>query len=748
MLRCTNYLGNAVLARSMGWVVAGCPLFDGSLYGYALQLLRVRGRNALAHIDTVLVHSKGQFHAELESLEYAACTRELSKGGLVKSVRPLERMGTWLPEYAVPQGTCVSLVIPTGIQTGYMRSLLDSLHRYPQDNLAEIILVCSPDQVSEVEYALANVQVKVPYKIVELEQESYNHGAALNVGISHAANPYILVSDDDTEIIQEQWLAPLLGIAAQSDVGCVAPRLLTNRGADARVTGGPLVLGINGASAPYNGDLGLLLECGVQSRLQLTQDVGGVTGHFFLFRKADWTALNGFDVATFGLWFTVLDFCLRMSQRGKRHVWTPLVSVMHQGGKTVSTLTGDVRMRLKMADSELTERNNLLRYWAETLANDPNYNRHLSLLMPFDIESTIVVDWNPRRHDRPRVLACPLTSGAGQYRVVEPLNALQDGGLAQTCAVIPLNRGQSRILQPLELVRAAPDKLILQHSVDDAQLGMIEKYKLAMPNITIIQMVDDVLGEVPVKHPNWNFQKREGHQRMVQALKKSDRLVVTTETLLQHYKKYVADVRLLPNCLDKQWADLRQVHASPERLRVGWVGAGQHRGDLELITEVVKQLAPEVDWVFMGMCTDEIKPYLKEFHGFVSIDEYPNKMASLRLDIAIAPLETNFFNECKSNLRLLEYGALGWPVVCSDVFPYRTLDAPVSRCSDSVEEWVAALRVLINDEALRLRKGAELNTWVQTHFLLKNRLSEWHSAIFNKTVDSVATAQSLQEALA
>jgi len=297
--------------------------------------------------------------------------------------------------------------------------------------------------------------------------------------------------------------------------------------------------------------------------------------------------------------------------------------------------------------------------------------------------------------------------------------------------VIPLQRSQSRILQPLELVRAAPDKLILQHSVDDAQLGMIEKYKLAMPNITIIQMVDDVLGEVPVKHPNWNFQKREGHQRMVQALKKSDRLVVTTETLLQHYKKYVADVRLLPNCLDKQWADLRQVRASPQRLRVGWVGAGQHRGDLELITEVIKQLAPEVDWVFMGMCTDEIKPYLKEFHGFVSIGEYPKKMASLQLDIAIAPLESNFFNECKSNLRLLEYGAMGWPVVCSDVFPYRTMDAPVIRCSDSVDEWVAALRLLIGDEALRLRMGAELNAWVQANFLLRSRLAEWQSSIFD-----------------
>jgi hypothetical protein len=47
---------------------------------------------------------------------------------------------------------------------------------------------------------------------------------------------------------------------------------------------------------------------------------------------------------------------------------------------------------------------------------------------------------------------------------------------------------------------------------------------------------------------------------------------------------------------------------------VGWVGAQQHQGDLALIIDVVKQTADEVEWVFMGMCLPEMRPYIAEEH--------------------------------------------------------------------------------------------------------------------------------------
>lgn len=729
LLRCTNYLGNAVLVRTRSWAQGDCPLNGADIYRHALDLLCNKGRTALAHIDTVLSYIAGGLDAQSENREFAAARSALVDSKIAKNVLPSEALGTWLVEYPCPESATVSMVVPSGLQTGYLRSLIESLHTYPQSNLAEVIVVTAPDQVSEVEYALSDVDPGVPVVIVQLVQNSYCHARALNAGIAKASSEFVLVCDDDIEMLHSDWLKPLLGIALQPDVGCVVPRLMANHGQDARVVGGPMVLGINGAAASYNGEEGRVEEAGVYSRLQLTQDVSTVAGHCFVLRASDWERVGRFNEHEFGLWHTVLDFCLRLSQAGKRHVWTPRSNVLHHGGKTVSSLVRDTRNRLRMADSDLQERDALLLKWAKELSSDPCYNRHLSLTAPYDLESIAVIDWHPKRRDRPRVLAVPLTSGAGQYRVIEPLNALQDASLVQTCVLIPPKRGMTRSLLPLELARAAPDRLILQHSVDDVQLGWIDKYRLVMPDLKIIQMVDDLLGDVPAKHPNRNFQTREGHQRMIQALKKSDILVVTTEPLKTHYQKYVADVRLIPNTLDKQWMGLRRTPAPREKLRVGWVGAGQHKGDLDLVTDVVRQLATEVDWVFMGMQTDEIAPYVKEFHGFVQIGDYPQKMADLDLDIAIAPLEANIFNECKSNLRLLEYGAMGWPVVCSDVFPYRSDDAPVIRCSPDVDEWLIALRKLIADRELRLRMGQELHDWVNAKFLLSNTVKKWESCL-------------------
>jgi glycosyltransferase involved in cell wall biosynthesis len=148
-----------------------------------------------------------------------------------------------------------------------------------------------------------------------------------------------------------------------------------------------------------------------------------------------------------------------------------------------------------------------------------------------------------------------------------------------------------------------------------------------------------------------------------------------------------------------------------------------------MVADVVATLAGEVDWIFMGMCPDKLRPFIHEFHSFVSIAEYPNKMASLDLDIAIAPLVDNLFNRCKSNLRLLEYGAMGWPVVCSDVYPYRTDDPPAVRVVNDTQAWVQAIRTLYAPE-VRQQLGQSLAKWVDEKFHLNQWVDEWSKALF------------------
>ncbi|MCE5394423.1 MAG: glycosyltransferase family 1 protein, partial [Acidithiobacillus sp.] len=158
--------------------------------------------------------------------------------------------------------------------------------------------------------------------------------------------------------------------------------------------------------------------------------------------------------------------------------------------------------------------------------------------------------------------------------------------------------------------------------------------------------------------------------------------------------------------------------------RVGWAGGVGHTGDLEMIADVVRDLSSEVDWVFFGLCPDGLRPYVKEFHSGVPLAQYPAKLASLDLDLALAPLEDNPFNEAKSHLRLLEYGILGYPVVCSDIYPYQG-DFPVWRVANRYRDWIRVIREALSDRQALSQMGDRLREHVRAHWLLENHLDDW-----------------------
>ncbi|MDR2788239.1 MAG: hypothetical protein LBD06_07755 [Candidatus Accumulibacter sp.] len=130
------------------------------------------------------------------------------------------------------------------------------------------------------------------------------------------------------------------------------------------------------------------------------------------------------------------------------------------------------------------------------------------------------------------------------------------------------------------------------------------------------------------------------------------------------------------------------------------------------------------------MMPEGLDPRAVEFHDYVrDFAAYPAKLASLDLDLAVAPLEQHPFNEAKSNLRLLEYGALGWPVICTDIFPYRTDDPPVTRLANETAQWIEAILERAAEPDALASEGDALRAWVQRHYLLENRLDDWLAAL-------------------
>ncbi|BCQ45647.1 hypothetical protein ERHA55_31740 [Erwinia rhapontici] len=177
------------------------------------------------------------------------------------------------------------------------------------------------------------------------------------------------------------------------------------------------------------------------------------------------------------------------------------------------------------------------------------------------------------------------------------------------------------------------------------------------------------------------------------------------------------------------WEPLHSLRNQGKKPRVGWAGGSSHRGDLEMIVDIIKEFAHDVEWVFFGMCPEKLRPYIHEYHQGVDISLYPEKLASLNLDLALAPVEDNIFNACKSNLRLLEYGVCGIPVICSNVACYTDDDLPVTRVNNRFIDWRDAIRMHLADQDASARMGAELQTAVRRDWMLTgNNVVEWATA--------------------
>ena len=288
-----------------------------------------------------------------------------------------------------------------------------------------------------------------------------------------------------------------------------------------------------------------------------------------------------------------------------------------------------------------------------------------------------------------------------------------------------------RVMSAAEMERMKPDVAVFHQTLNDQQLEALSQYDRYNTDVLKVFTIDDLISQVPEKssaYKNIMAGYRDAKTRLRRALQHCDRFIASTQPLADLCADMIEDIRVIPICLERDsWTQLKTKRGQGKKPRVGWAGAMQHQGDQEMIIDVVKETAAEVDWIFFGMCIDEIKPYATEIHDYVPLDEYPEKLASLNLDLAVAPLELHPFNEAKSDLRLLEYGVLGWPVVCTDIYPYR--EAPVTRLPNKPGVWIETIRKKISDMNLLAAEGSRLKSWVLANRILEDRLDVWLDAL-------------------
>ncbi len=246
----------------------------------------------------------------------------------------------------------------------------------------------------------------------------------------------------------------------------------------------------------------------------------------------------------------------------------------------------------------------------------------------------------------------------------------------------------------------------------------------------IIHDCDDLLWKIDDNNYNSKFLKPGEIDRMFRLMKLADCVTVSTEVLREKLEGWDIQAVVLPNCLyTEDWKGLEGKRRMGSRPRVGWAGqADVHLDDLFLIGKLVEVMGDEVEWVFFGSTPEHIQTLAPqcEVYPMVTIHDFPKQLAQLNLDLALAPLFPSAFNEGKSDLRILQYGMLGYPVIATDIQPYK--DTPVTRVSHDHHVWVETIRERLADMDSLEREGDQLREWVLANRMQGQVMSQYQLA--------------------
>lgn len=720
-----DYLLSFPLAMSRHWLfrrteVINAGGFDAAFpealeFDLILRLIENGGLRNIGHIsEPLLISSAPTFSPnddEIKALKCHVLARGYDNSEILQTLPRRYHI-----KYGHAERPLVSILIPTKDHLNILRRCVESVLEKTVYQNYEILIIDNNSETPETQDWLTGVDALDSDKIRVLRYPySFNYSAINNMAAKQARGEYLVLMNDDTAVLQGDWLEELLNHALRPEVGIVGAKLLYPNGT---IQHAGVVLGMNGPAK----HLFLAEPLSVKSymqRLEVDQNYSVVTAACLMIRKSIYDEVGGLDEETFKVSYNDVDLCLKVGAAGHLIVWTPHVTLLHES--SVSQIDLGVAVGKANIKRFRDEQEGIYAKWLPILANDPAYNRNFSLGgSDFALEFNNDLTWRPLSwRPLPVVIAQPSVPwGSANYRLIKPFDTLRNN-LKLDGAICPTS------LSIFELQRFNPDSIVLQRRLHEDGL---EAMRLINAYSKVFKVYE--LDEYPAPLNNVNGTVASiTLDSLRKALSLVDRVVVPSLSLADALSNMHTDIRVVENRLPLDWWQaLSSQRLQSKKPRVGWAGDADQLDNLQLIIDVVKLLADEVEWVFMGACPIELRPYIHEFRTAPELELFPAALASLNLDLALAPAKQNLLNESRGNLALLTYGACGFPVVCSDLQCFQG-DLNVTRVKNSTADWIEAIRAHINDKDFSARMGDTLRGQVYDNWMLEgHHLDLWLSA--------------------
>lgn len=382
-LRANNYICHfSVFNRKL---LEGTELFRSQFDGsqdHDMILRLTTAAEHVVHVPKLLYYwrsHKGSVASDISAKTYAieaargAVSEHLHTMGFegfeVLSTRAFETI--FRIRYQLLSNPKISVIIPNYNHCEDLKRCVTSILEKSTYDSYEIIIVENNSTEPEIFRYYESLKDN-PFITIVTYKGAFNYSKINNYGVSFATGEYLLLLNNDTEVITRNWIEELLMYAQRSDIGAVGAKLYYK---DMSIQHAGIVLNLGAHRTAGHTHYKVNMEnVGYMGKLCYAQDVTAVTGACLMVRKSLYMEVGGLD-ETFEIALNDVDFCLKLRGLGYLNLWNPYCELYHYESK--SRGLDDKADKARRYDEESTH---FRTKWKSVLEQgDPYYNPNFSL---------------------------------------------------------------------------------------------------------------------------------------------------------------------------------------------------------------------------------------------------------------------------------------------------------------------------------------------------------------------------------
>lgn len=352
--------------------------YDGS-QDYDLILRLTEKAKKVFHIRKILYYWRAHKNSVAQDVSAKPYTVTAAKKALAAH---LERCGlkgevldssvptTYHIKYEIEGNPLVSVIIPNKDHTDDLDICLKSLYEKSSYKNFEVIIVENNSTEKETFEYYEKIKQRYENLKVVIWTGIFNYSAINNFGVNYAKGEYILLLNNDVEIINGSCLEEMLMFAQRKDVGAVGAKLYYS---DDTVQHAGVILGLGGTAGHAHKHFGRS-HPGYMARASIAQNLTACTAACLMMRRDVFDEVGGLD-EEFEVAFNDVDLCMKIREKGYLVVFTPYAELYHYESKSRGNdSTPEKLERFRGEIDRFKEK------WQKQLDDgDPYYNPNLTL---------------------------------------------------------------------------------------------------------------------------------------------------------------------------------------------------------------------------------------------------------------------------------------------------------------------------------------------------------------------------------